>query len=505
MKVWVLTLTGLRNDRDAGGPFGVDCWLPGYRPDAFRKLVRLDNHETQQRRMENGQPAVPLTDNRKPGMDRYAEKSRRVSAWLLISVLLPAAVAFGLLYRQEFAVPYQDDYPVIVDFANDYSQLHGFTAKLLDIATKQNSDYKLGFVHFVVAMEMEFAGHLNFPVLVNLGNLSLIAIAYLLWRVYRRDGSDKNGQLMEFIPISALFFSLTYWESLDWAMAGLQNLPVILFSLLALYLLISKPGVSPSPLLLFLSCISAMLAAFSSANGFLLAPVGLLMLVRRRNFEASVVWCASFAVPIAAYLYHYTPSYVSVDTIHRGSYVAKLGYFFAFMGCAIPSRNAAGLLGLVISAVLLLALRSRVERTNPVAFYFTLWILLTAGLVAWLRQTIASRYSIYSVLLLTFCYWFLFRYVSSRFSAFNQKRFYVASTILAASFFLMRDWSAYEHLVQRRQMVLAGMEHYRANPEVNPPTIDPVLAKAFPDEPDRERVTLNKAIQLNVYTLSPNQ
>jgi len=54
-------------------------------------------------------------------------------------------------------------------------------------------------------------------------------------------------------------------------------------------------------------------------------------------------------------------------------------------------------------------------------------------------------------------------------------------------------------------MVLAGMEHYRANPEVNPPTIDPVLAKAFPDEPDRERVTLNKAIQLNVYTLSPNQ
>ena len=455
--------------------------------------------------MENGQPADPLADDRKPDIDRHAEKWRRVSGRLLISVLLPAAVAFGLLYRQEFSVPYQDDYPVIVDFANEYSQLHGFRAKLLDIATKQNNDYKLGLVHFIVALEMEFTGHLNFPFLVNLGNLSLLGIAYLLWRVYRRDGSDINGQLMGFIPISALFFSLTYWESLDWAMAGLQNLPVILFSLLAVCLLIPKPGVSPSPLLLFLGCISAMLAAFSSANGFLLAPVGLLILLRRRNFAASLAWCASFVVPVAAYLYHYTPFYVSVETIHRGSYAAKLAYFFAFLGCAIPSRNAAALLGLVISAVLLFALRSRVERTNPTAFYFTLWILLTAGLVAWLRQSIASRYSMYSVLLLTFCYWFLAKYVPSRLSAFTKKRIYVASTILAISFFLMRERSAYAHLAQRQQMVLAGMKHYRANPEVNAPTIDPVLAKAFPDEPDRERVTLNKAIQMNVYTLPSNQ
>jgi hypothetical protein len=487
-----------------GEAFGVDWWLPGYPPDAFRKLVRLDIHETQRRRMGNGQPSVPLTDSRKPDIDRYAEKWRRVSGRLLTSVLLPAAVAFGLLYRQEFAVPYQDDYPVIVDFANDYSQLHGFTAKLLDIATKQNNDYKLGFVHFIVAMEMEFAGHLNFPFLVNLGNLSLIFIAYLLWRVYRSDGSDINGQLMGFIPISALFFSFTYWETLDWAMAGLQNLPVILFSLLAVCLLIPKPGVSPSPLMLFLSCVSGMLAAFSSANGFLLAPVGLLILLRRRDFAASVAWCASFVVPVAAYVYHYTPFYVSVEKMHRGSYVAKLEYFFAFLGCAIPSRFAAAFLGLVISAVLLLALQSRVERTNPVPFYFTLWILLTAGLVAWLRQSIAPRYSIYSVLLLIFCYWFLAKYVPSRLSAFTQKRFYVASIILAVSFFSVRDRRAYAHLAQRRQMVLAGMEHYRANPEVNPPTIDPVLAKYFPDEPDFERATLNRAIQLNVYTLPSN-
>jgi hypothetical protein len=39
-------------------------------------------------------------------------------------------------------------------FANRYAQLHGVTAKVLDIATTQNNDYKLGFVHFIIAMEL---------------------------------------------------------------------------------------------------------------------------------------------------------------------------------------------------------------------------------------------------------------------------------------------------------------------------------------------------------------
>jgi hypothetical protein len=468
------------------------------------RLVALDIHETRPSWLEKGEPAVLSTDNQKRDTDRNVEHRRRLGGWLLIAVLLPAIVAFGLLYRQELSVPYQDDYGVILAFANDYAQLHGFTAKVLDIATKQNNDYKLGFAHLIVATELELTGHLNFAFLVTLGNLFLLAIAYLLWRVYRTDGSDLNQQLIQFIPISMLFFSLTYWESLNWAMAGLQNLPVILFSFLAIYLLIPKRMESPSPPLLFLGCLSAVLAAFSSANGFLLAPVGLLILLRRRAFAASVVWCASFSLPVAAYRYHYIPYQVSVDTMHRGSYLAKLFYFFAFLGCAIPLRWVAAFLGFIIAAVFGRAVYSRFERSNPVPTYFTIWILMTAAPAAWLRNSIASRYSVYSLLLLIFCYWFLAQCLPSRLIALNRKRFYVVSIVLAVVFCLVSDMLAYLHLERRRQMVLSGMENYRANPEVNSPMVDPQVVKAHPEEAAFERATLTRAIRQHVYTLPPS-
>ena len=425
----------------------------------------------------------------------------RFTALLLSAVLLPAIVAYGVLYRESFSVPYQDDYGVILDFATHYFQLPTLKAKILDVATTQTNDYKLAFPHFIIAMEMELTGHLNFKFLVTFGNLLLLPIAFLLWWTYQTGEGDLNQRLIEFLPISFIFFSLTYWESLDWAMAGLQNISVIVFSFLAIYLLIPRPTISRPRLLLLQSCLSAILAVLSSANGFLLAPVGLLILLRRRAMAASLAWCASFALPVTAYLYHYTPYHISVNNLHTASYVSKLFYLFAFLGCAIPYRWPAALLGIMIAAIILLAVWSRFDRTNPVAFYFTVWILGTAFLAAWLRGEIPSRYSIYSILLLIFCYSFLARYSSGRSGVLNHKRFYAISLTLAVSFCLLSDLRAYNRLSKRREMVLAGIDHYRENPEINSPSIDPEVARYDPPEAAFERVTLNQAIQQHIYTL----
>jgi hypothetical protein len=50
-------------------------------------------------------------------------------------------------------------------------------------------------------------------------------------------------------------------------------------------------------------------------------------------------------------------------------------------------------------------------------------------------------------------------------------------------------------------MVLSGLEHYRAHPEVNSPMIDPAVRQMFPAEEEFERATLTKAIEDHVYTL----
>ncbi len=287
-------------------------------------------------------------------------------------------------------------------------------------------------------------------------------------------------------------------------MAGLQNISVIFFGFLAIYLLIPNAKVSRPPFL-FLGCLSAMLAAFSSANGFLLAPVGLLILLRRRAIAASLAWCASFALPIAAYLYQYTPYHISVDKLHTASYFSKVFYLFAFLGCAIPYRWPAALLGIMIAAIILFAACSRLDRTNPVAFYFTVWILGTAFLAAWLRGEIPSRYSIYSILLLVFCYSFLARYAGGRSVVLNHKRFYTTSLVLAIAFCLLSDIRAHRHLLKRREMALSGMDHYRENPEFNSPNIDPEMARYDSTEAAFEMDTLNQAIQQHIYTLPPTR
>ena len=118
---------------------------------------------------------------------------------------------------------------------------------------------------------------------------------------------------------------------------------------------------------------------------------------------------------------------------------------------------------------------------------------------------IGSRYSIYSLLLLIFCYSFLAQYLPNRWPAFNRKRFYAACLALSVSICFLADVHAYKKLSARRQMVLAGIEFYRANPGSNTPVNDPNLAQGFERERVYERDTLTKAIRQHVYTLPPTQ
>jgi hypothetical protein len=427
----------------------------------------------------------------------------KITGLLVLAVLLPAIVAFGVLFRQALAVPFQDDYDAILTFTVGYNQLPTFGKKLIDIATAQHNEYKLGFEHAILASEVELTGHLNFAFLTALGNLFLLPLGYLLWRTYQVDERDLNQRLLAFLPISLIFFSLTYWENLNWTTTGLQNIPVILFSLLALYLLLPSKGSTPGRPRLLLACLSAALAAFTSANGFLLGPVGLLILLPRRAYARSLLWCASFVLPLAAYLYHYTSLVHPADA---ASYVTRPLFFLAFMGCgAVPFRWPAALLGMWILRVLWLAVRYRFDQTNPVGFYFTVWIVATALLVAWVRGAISfaigSRYCIYSTLVLIFCYSFLSRYLPNRWPTFNRRRFYLACCVLAASLCFLADTYAYQKLGARRQMGLSGIERYRANPEVNSPLIDQHVMQSFPQEQAYEQRALTDAIQKHIYTL----
>jgi hypothetical protein len=446
-------------------------------------------------------------DEGSPAVDKALAYSSWTS-WLVVAVLLPPMVAFGILFHLRLTVPYQDDYDAILAFASDYEQLSRLPTKILAIAAEQHNEYKLGFEHSIVALELEMTHHLNFTFLTVLGDLILLPIGFMLWQTYQGSEQTGNGslagRLLAFLPISLCFFSLTYWENLNWAMTGLQNTPVILFSLLAIYLVARQE--KPTRTLLFFGCVSASLAAFTSANGFLLAPLGLLIFLPRRAFAACAAWCAAFVLPLAAYLYHHT---AAVHPAHRLFYIMRPLFFLGFLGGVVPVVRGAPLAGLVILVVLVLAARSRFDQVNPTAFYFMVWIVATACLAAWVRgsvtYSIASRYSMYSSLLLIFCYSFLAHRLIGRASDPNQRRFRATAIVVSVIFCLASDVTAYRRLAERNRLVLSGIELYRERPDVNSPMTDPRVDLTAPGEKVYERNMLTKAIQEKIYALPPRQ
>jgi len=390
----------------------------------------------------------------------------------------------------------------VLAFAGDFEQLHSVKDKVLLVAAAQHTEYKLVFEHAVIAAELELTRRVDFSFLQLAGDLFLLPIGWLLWLTYGvgREKSVRAG-LVRFLPASLIFFGLAYWETVNWAMAGLQNLPVVFFSLLSIYLLAGGDGEERSAGRFAWACGVAALAAFSSANGFLVAVVGAWILLRRRAYWACVAWGASFVIPLAAYLYRY----MKVPRLTTGlSYVARPLELFAFLGMAAGSFWGAILTGFVVAVAVVWAFRTGYARENPVGVYWTVWVLLSALPVAWVRGSagvvIAPRYSIYSCLMLVFCYAFL----ADRAAAKREgwwRVFYPAAMVAAITFCAGKDALAYGKLGARGAMIRAGMEHYRANPAVNSPLIDGFVIRDVPGEEQYERQELTRAIESGVYKL----
>lgn len=256
-------------------------------------------------------------------------------------VLLPPALSYLLLYLLRLPFPYQDDFTAVLAFAVRDDQAHGLAAKVMNIVATSYNNYHLIFQHLIVASEVELTHRVNFGFLTGLGNLFLMGIALLLWFLFEREvfeGEPRRNKVIAFLPVSLLFFGLSYWETLNWAMAELQNLPVIFFALAALYLLVPHRTAKTGYGWFVLACVAACLSCCSSANGFLLAPVGVALLVSCRRYGRAGLWLLSFIAPLYAYQYH-GPE----PAVRYGFHAKQILQFVAFFGGALPSHLLEGL------------------------------------------------------------------------------------------------------------------------------------------------------------------
>lgn len=432
----------------------------------------------------------------------------------LLAVLcaLPLLLVFGILWREATALPLLDDYHAIFVFALDQTHLSDM-GRLVAIVAAQHNEYKLIFEHAIVAADLALSGRIHLPLLVWFGNLLLIPMGMIFWAQFRpEDPIDRR--LLLFLPLSWLLFQFTYAEMVDWAMEGLQALAVVCFAVASFYFLTRESRRS-----FVLACVAGALSACSSANGFVIAPIGLVMLLAQRRVARVLPWCLTFGAAFVAYLYRYTP----VPHGPPASFGVRLLFLPSLLGGVIenmhgfPVHHAAIVLGLLLLAVYGHAVRHRYYKAQPFIAATATWALITAMMTAWVRSSLglnlslSSRYKLYSTLMIVFCYQYLAdRVTASTALPERMKRTFYAGVLTAAVLFgLLSDAVGMKLLKTRKAEAIAALGWYLADPQTHSPFPEHLDAPAGSNDATglgvQARESLTQALTLRIYSLPPKE
>ncbi len=429
-------------------------------------------------------------------------------------VLLPLLPFYAILLRYGVNIPLEDDYDAILNFLDRLHQLHPGLPRLVYVLTAQHNEYKLVFLHGLVWLQASALHHIDFRLTCFLGNITVVFIGLLLWKMFLPTEPDLRRRLLLYLPVSLLLFQLNYVGTLDWAMTSLQHLPGMLFSLAALYFLVQKTPTSYTAALLAL-----VLAIAASGNGFFLVPIGLLALLLDRRYLRAAGWLAASAVCIAGYAYRYvTPPPPGVSAQNAARHVSLLTsvlhvkplYFLAFVGSAAAyPRFLSYFLGLALLACFVWALRLGYFRANPLVCYCVLFLLITAAGVTVLRSSLdfktfmSSRYRIHCDLMLIFV-WFFYveRFLQHHVASLRHNRVFVSVLSLCCLFAVLQDAYGFYVVHKRAAIANEGMALYE-HPQPGQPA-GPVLP--LPDEPPARQAwesnahrILDRSIQQGTY------
>jgi hypothetical protein len=441
-------------------------------------------------------------------------KLRAKTVAAVVLVVLPAVIFYAILFRWMINLPVQDDYEMILEFLNQMRGLKGVSAKASYFFAAQFNEYKVFLAHGIVWLQYAALGHVDFRLLCAIGNGFVVLLAILLWKMFLPEYKDTAERLMLFVPVSWLVFQLHYVETLNWAGPGLQNIPVVPFSLAAIYFLVRT---TPRAYGWALACL--VLAIASSGNALFVVPVGVLILLRRHLYARLTGWLTVSAGCIAVYFYRYN-FMSSQSPTHHSIFATLLHasplFLFTFLGGAVaPLFYRQGIVlicalaGLTLCVFFFAMIQRGYFRRNPAVGYCVLFVLLTAAGVTGIRsefgveESLSSRYGMYPMLLVIFAWFALAEEFLLRISVHARKRVLTGLIVVVMLFSLTMDHFGWRGLRAREGMTLDGMKAFEHSVSSRIP-VSPVPVRphqeARIDELDRDAlVALQESMRLGIY------
>jgi hypothetical protein len=418
----------------------------------------------------------------------------------LVLNLIPSTVFYVLLARQTSDIPIVDDYGALLNFLNLFLTAPSLAAKASLFFTLQHGEYRLIFDHLAALVDYQLTGHLSFAVLSWVGNVFVMLLGVLLFTFFLPGEPRLERRLLLFLPISFLLFQLQYQQTLNWAMGSLQNFPVLFFAFAAIALLHRKRLI-PAVL-----CMFASIAA--SANGLLLIPLGLIILiVQRRKLPGVSGWLAASALAVFTYFYRYQAiSHVHPHSLVTNLFVRMPAFLLCFVGSAAARPVPATIVGMLILTAFAYAFLRRFRSESPIPADCALFLLFSALLTMYGRSdlgvlgSLSSRYTLYSALLLIFVWFAAVQRVKR---PLQSSRLYVAALASTILFATAADITGYHALRDRQDNLRLGMYLYQHPTSAgNPP--GPVIPEPglepFFDALNRSATgILGRSAQLGTY------
>ena len=342
------------------------------------------------------------------GSDGFTQRSRDLAVFALLGFVVPIGAYFWLIGRYGVDTIFSDQWWDIHLIGLSYSGHLNVSA-----LWAQHNENRILFPNLIVLL-LAYTTHLNTRIEMYVSAVIFIAAIALFALAHKRRASARHW--IYYCPVAILLLSLVQFGDTLWGFQVAWYL-VMLTLAVALFLL-DRPALTGFTLAAAMG--AGIIGSYSSIQGLLIWPAGLVLLYhRRRPWPQVLAWMAVAAATAIVYFSNFNVN--SGSPYHKYAIqhpLASIKFIFFALGDVTGVRVAYGssnvgieLLGafifcLAIAAVITCGLRRDDTGGSPVGvalivFGILFAVLITEGRVIWGDSTAgagASRYTTFDLL-----------------------------------------------------------------------------------------------------------
>ncbi|GAB3167713.1 hypothetical protein [Telluribacter humicola] len=336
---------------------------------------------------------------------------------------LPILYFFYIIYSHTVNIPFTDDYELLKSF---YRLMHApEPMERVKSWFEQVNQHRFAFERVVMLSIYQVMGSEDIKAQIIVGDLFLLGILYLLYRLWKAEGLSFAA----FLPVPFLVFNLIYHENAIWGIAAIQNTALIFFAMLAAYALSFNSTRS-----YYGALVCTIVITFVSGSGIAVWLIGLIIMGLQKRYRQMIIWVV---VAGLVGLFYFLFDYVYLEGDNSALFnnlFYNLIYGLSFMGGTfymdrphpMPSAYYLDVLVSVLAGAVLVAifiwfsLRIILQKSTTVRW--TYWFLLGSMLfllatgamlvlsrpvsinIIWGGEIFARRYMIFGMIFMACCY-----------------------------------------------------------------------------------------------------